>query len=86
MNVQHKKHWKGWLWLAVTSDAYELPLTVAESCAELAAMIGKSPGDVSFMLSRACDGSRCGYRVRKVWGREDMPEPVTYIKSNNGFV
>lgn len=34
------------LWLQVTNDEYELPLAVADSCKELARMVGVTPQNI----------------------------------------
>lgn len=58
------EHWTR-LYIAYTRDQYELPLAVAGSVEELAAMVGLSRTGVLSMLSR----SSAGYI--KVWVRDD---------------
>lgn len=57
------------LWLAVTPDAYELPLAVADSCVDLGALMGVSGKAIKNTIWRESKGVRTKYRVRVV----DMP-------------
>lgn len=48
--------------MLVTADKYELPLIVADSIADLAREIGKTPTDLYSAMSRARKrGGRCKY-------------------------
>lgn len=48
--------------MLVTTDKYELPLIVADSIAELAREIGRTPTDLYSAMSRARKrGGRCKY-------------------------
>lgn len=48
--------------MLVTADKYELPLIVADSVAELAREIGRTPTDLYSAMSRARKrGGRCKY-------------------------
>lgn len=51
------------LYLCVTNDKYELPLAVADSVAELARMLGKTPNGIWATMWHAREkGHRCHYK------------------------
>lgn len=62
---------KHYLWMAVTSDKYELPLVVEESSTLLARKLGVSPNTVlkrawlyrNGKLKMRGGGRRCTYRI-----------------------
>ena len=55
------------LWLAVSPDAYELPLAVADSRPELAAMLNVKPQAITRMKMREAQGVSSGtYKIRVV--------------------
>ena len=35
------------IWMEITTDKYQLPLVVADSCTELAGAVGKKANDIS---------------------------------------
>lgn len=53
-------------WMAVTADKYELPLVVEDTAGQLAEKLGINITTVFTRYSRDSDGSRSGYRIRKV--------------------
>lgn len=57
---------KDYLWLAVTPDQYELPLAVADTAEQLAAMFGLKRGSVISMVSKKASGTKTGRKFVKV--------------------
>lgn len=55
-----------YLWLAVTADKYELPLTVADSAKELGEIYGVSKQTVKNCVLRNVSGTRTGRKFVKV--------------------
>lgn len=55
-----------YLWLAVTPDQYELPLAVADTAEQLAAMFGMTRGSVINLVSKNAPGTRAGRKFVKV--------------------
>lgn len=55
-------------WLAVTADRFELPIAVAESASELAAMLGVTKGTVVAMEHRRRSGKASGRKIIKIKG------------------
>ena len=49
------------IWMAITSDVYELPITFGESCGELARLIGSTWGNV--MKKYKEGGRNAGYAI-----------------------
>ena len=54
-----------YLWLAVTADKYELPIAVADSAKELAAMCGVSTSTIISSAKRNNSGTLSGKRYRR---------------------
>jgi predicted transcriptional regulator len=52
-------------WMAVTSDKYELPICVEESCEALARKLGKSVSVIKTNEHRHRNGKRNGYKIVK---------------------
>ena len=58
-NHRQSKYW----WLMVTKDEYELPLYVADSLAELAAVSGNTENNIRTNIYHAeKSGHKCSYR------------------------
>lgn len=57
---------KEYLWLAVTPDQYELPLAVADTAEQLAAMFGLTRGSVISLVSKNAPGTMSGRKFVKV--------------------
>ena len=57
---------KKYLWLAVTPDQYELPLAVADTAEQLAAMFGLTRGSVINLVSKNAPGTQSGRKFVKV--------------------
>lgn len=57
---------KEYLWLAVTPDQYELPLAVADTAEQLAAMFGLIRGSVINLVSKNAPGTQSGRKFVKV--------------------
>lgn len=57
---------KEYLWLAVTPDQYELPLAVADTAEQLAAMFGLTRGSVINLVSKNAPGTMSGRKFVKV--------------------
>lgn len=54
---------KGYLWMKVTNDAYELPLAVASSASELAKMLHVTTKSIYSNISKSKKyGRRCVYK------------------------
>ena len=50
------------VWMLTTTDKYELPIFVADSCAELAAMCNTTSGNIFATIGKAkARGGRCKY-------------------------
>lgn len=50
-------------WMLVTPDRFELPMVVADTCAELASMVGKTAHNVHNAVTTAeARGSKSRYR------------------------
>ena len=54
------------MWLAVTPDQYELPLAVADTAEQLAAMFGLTRGSVINLVSKNAPGTQSGRKFVKV--------------------
>lgn len=54
------------MWLAVTPDQYELPLAVADTAEQLAAMFGLTRGSVLNLVSKNAPGTQSGRKFVKV--------------------
>lgn len=54
------------LYLAVTSDEYELPVAVADTTKELAAMTGRNHKSIKSCISRGFNGKSTGIKFLKV--------------------
>lgn len=54
------------MWLAVTPDQYELPLAVADTAEQLAAMFGLIRGSVINLVSKNAPGTQSGRKFVKV--------------------
>ena len=64
------------LWMAVTNDEYELPIAVANTCSELAEMIGINPYSIrKHRWWCKTNGVKCQYHKIEVddddWDVED---------------
>lgn len=55
-----------YLWLAITADKYELPIYVADTCKELAEVIGVSQNLISSHISKNKSGKISKVRFKKV--------------------
>ena len=54
------------LWLAVTPDAYELPIMVCDTAEELGQKYGLSRNSIISNVKRKADGTRSGRKFVKV--------------------
>ena len=54
------------LWMAVTTDKYELPVCVAGNAAELASKFGMTKNAVESAVCKGQSGNRRGYKFVKV--------------------
>lgn len=59
-------HKREYLWLAVTPDAYELPLAVCDTAEELGQKYGLSRNSIISNVKRKADGTRSGRKFVKV--------------------
>ena len=59
------------MYMAVTTDKYELPLCVADTARELAEHFGVSENTVYSSISKGLPGRRNGYRFIKVEEQEE---------------
>lgn len=57
---------KGYYWMAVTADKYELPLIVTETARELAVMLNITIGSVLSGCAKKRSGRNTGYKIVKV--------------------
>lgn len=55
-----------YIYMAVTSDKYELPIAVADTIKELAVMLDKSPNSLSSARSKQSKGVINKYKIVKV--------------------
>jgi hypothetical protein len=55
-----------YLWLAVTADKYELPLTVADTAGDLGQMLGITKSTIIIQAKMGLDGTRSGRKLIKV--------------------
>lgn len=51
------------VYMAITKDKYELPIAVADSCNELARILGIKPNHISSSMSKA---RKKGYKSRYI--------------------
>lgn len=61
---------KRYLWMEVTQDEYELPICVAETCKELALMVGMKPESIFKSIQRQRNGESKTKRFIRV--EEDL--------------
>ena len=54
------------IWMAVSSDKYELPIIIADSSSELAEKLGTTPTAIRVRAYKQQDGSKSGLRIYKV--------------------
>lgn len=59
---------RGILWIAVTSDKYELPLYVTDSCVDLAKWAGIAPCTVISQINKKANGRYNGYKFERITG------------------
>lgn len=55
-----------YLWLAVETDKYELPLAVADSARELGEMMGSNKHNVETFVCKRSSGKLNGFKYIKV--------------------
>ena len=71
--------------MAVTADRLELPIAVADTARELAALIGSTEASIWSRVTRPRGGRQCGYRVYKVsleGGDEDESSEIGNSQAN----
>lgn len=54
------------VYMVVTADQYELPIVVEDTVKELAHKLGLKPSTIYNKLLRNENGTKNGYRIRKV--------------------
>lgn len=64
--MKQKKKEPKVLWVATTTDKYELPICVCDSQKDLAKHLGVTANSISYMAGRKRKSSRTKYHVYKV--------------------
>lgn len=69
------------IWLAVTPDRYELPITFGDNCKELAMMMRVPLSSIYQMRTKEKNGAIIGgaYRVRLVEVQDDVIEMLEKV-------
>lgn len=59
-----------YIWMAVETDEYELPLAVADSARELGEMVGATKHSVETFVAKNCNGKYSKWKYVKVRNEE----------------